>query len=706
MLRSTLLAFGLFVLTWLMFAATAAAGEEESLFDGHWQGAIELPTGELAIDVDLQSDDAGAITGDISIPAQAAKDVPLIDIEATGRSLRFQISGVPGDPTFDGTLSADGTGLTGTFAQGPSELRFHLSRGESSAQGATTALDGFDAIADQAIKDFNVPGLGIAIVAGGEVVYAKGFGLRDVEAGLPMTPDTLFAIGSTTKAMTATVLGMLVDDGKLDWDQPLVRYLPSFRLADPMITARITPRDLVTHRSGLPRHDLLWYNFNDGSRADVIPRLAHLELTADLRERFQYNNLMFMTAGYLAGHLDGSSWESVVRKRLFEPLGMTRSNFAVADSQEDADHALPYEKNDDDQLERIPFRSIDLIGPAGSVNASVNEMARWLQLNLAGGKVGDRQLIQSSTLADIHSPHMTLDGPPDPTSMVSQGAYGMGWGVEIYRGHRRIQHGGGIDGFITSVMFFPDDDLGLVAFTNRGSGLASLVNQTAADRILGLDSVDWLGDALTRAEQSEAIGEAAEAKKDATRIDNTQPSRTLPGYVGTYRHPGYGDVTVRLDSDQLTAVFNAIETPLEHWHYDVFHGAEAEDDATFEGMAYQFRADFDGQIAELVVPFEATAKPIVFARQADPRLHDPGYLQQLVATYVGETGQRARIELSGTTLTVHLPGQPTYTLVPQVSGRFAIEGLQGFGVGFSEDGSKLTFYQPNGVFESTRVTDE
>jgi len=389
---------------------------------------------------------------------------------------------------------------------------------------------------------------------------------------------------------------------------------------------------------------------------------------------------------------------------------MTRSGFSVDDAQSDADHALPYKENDDDQLERIPFRSIDLIGPAGSVNASVNEMAKWLRFNLAGGKVGDRQLIQPATLADLHSPHMTLGTLPDPTSQVSQSAYGMGWMVEVYRGHKRVQHGGGIDGFITSVMFFPDDDLGLVAFTNRGSGLGSLINQTAADRILGLEAIDWLGDALTRGEQLEAIREAAEAKKDATRIEDTKPSRELAGYVGSYHDPGYGDLAVVLRDDQLVATFNGIETPLDHWHSDVFHGAEADDDPTFEDMAYQFRADFDGQVSELVAPFETTAQPIIFARQADSRLFDPAYLKRLVGTYSGETGQRGHIALSRTTLTLSLPGQPTYTLVPQVLGRFGIEGMQGFSVGFqgAEDGpaTKLTFYQPNGVFESTRVDGE
>jgi len=414
---------------------------------------------------------------------------------------------------------------------------------EGRAAAARAALEGFDDLVRQAIEDFNVPGLGIAVVAGGEVVYAEGFGHRDVENNLPMTSDSLFAIGSTTKAMTVTVLGMLVDEGRLEWDTPLRVYLPGFRLRDPLITERITPRDLVTHRSGLPRHDLVWYNNDHSTRAEIVAQLAYLELTEDLRSKFQYNNLMYMTAGYLAGQLSDTSWEYLVRERLFEPLGMQRTNFSVEDSEKDADHALPYRENDDDEIERIPFRNIDLVGPAGSVNSGVNEMVRWLLFNLHGGKVDDHQLINSTTLADIHSPHMTTGATPDRPD-VSVATYGMGWGIATYRGHRRISHGGGIDGFITSVMFFPDADLGIVAFNNRGSGLPQLVAQHAADRILGLEKVDWIGEALEERKKAKAESDQAEEKKEATRIAGTAVTHPLADYAGEYANPGYGTLGI------------------------------------------------------------------------------------------------------------------------------------------------------------------
>jgi len=576
------------------------------------------------------------------------------------------------------------------------------------AAEARTALAGFDKVVEKAIADMNVPGLAIAVVAGGEVVYAEGFGYRDVDEKLPMTPDTLFAIGSTTKAMTATVLGMLADEGKMEWDAPLQTYLPSFRLSDPMTTARITPRDLVTHRSGLPRHDLLWYNNSEPTRAEMIARLAYLELTEDLRVKFQYNNLMFMTAGYLAGKLNGTTWEEAVDERLFTPLGMARSNFSVEDSQKDDNFSQPYRENDDDEIEEIPFRNIDLIGPAGSVNSTVNEMSRWLLFNLGGGKVGDRELLNPATLTEIHSPHMTTGGTPDRAD-VSVATYGMGWMIDTYRGHRRIRHGGGIDGFITSVMFFPDDDLGLVAFNNRGSGLPLLVNQHAADRVLGLDEEDWIGEALENRKKGKEVQDEAEEKKEATRIEGTSPSHPLADYAGRYTDPGYGTLEVRQVGESLEFEINGITTPLDHWHYDVWNGVESDVDPTFTDQKILFRTNVDGLISAVESQLEARAEPIVFEKGTDPRLFDPEYLKRFVGTYETATGTKITISISGDALTASVPGQPNYTLEPALTGRFVLKEARVVSIGFEVDDAgvvtKAVLYQPSGVFDAPRVEE-
>jgi len=289
----------------------------------------------------------------------------------------------------------------------------------------------------------------------------------------------------------------------------------------------------------------------------------------------------------------------------------------------------------------------------------------------------------------------------------------MGWMVEVYRGHRRLQHGGGIDGFTTSVMLYPDDGVAVVAFSNRGSAVPELLAHVAADRVLGLEPIDWLGEASTRLDAAEEAAEEAATKKEALRVADTSPSHPLADYVGSYEHPGYGLLIIAAgdgngEDRALTLTFNQITAPLEHWHYDVWNGAETDGDPTFEGTKLLFRSDFEGQITEVEAPFELTASPIVFTKQPDPKLSDPDFLDRLAGTYQGATGQRGRIERSGDRLTLHLPGQPTYTLVPQVSGRFGLEGLEGFSLGFVEEGGEITkvlYYQPNGVFEAVRVEE-
>jgi CubicO group peptidase (beta-lactamase class C family) len=679
----------------------------QSAIDGHWSGEIDVPTSPLGIEIDFTSGDDGVLSGVIAIPAQQLRDRPLGEIAVDGTSVSFTIPGIPGNPSFDGTLDEAAGTISGTFRQGGAELGFSLARGAAPAEGARQALAGFDDFTAQAVKAWNVPGAAVAVVADGEVVFSQGFGYRDLEAELPVTEKTLFAIGSTTKAFTTTTLGMLADEGKLDWDEPLRTYIPSFALVDPMASERLTPRDLVTHRSGLPRHDLVWYNNNDVTRGELVARLAYLPPSAGFREKFQYNNLMFLTAGYLIEQLTGQSWEEAVRSRLLEPLGMTESNFSVHDSETSADFAQPYREDDDQKLERIPFRVADVMAPAGAINSSVEEMSRWLLFNLQGGAIDGKQLINPATLADLQSPHM-VTGSTSTEPEISAPSYGMGWMVDTYRGHRRVHHGGAIDGFITALVLFPDDQVGIVAFTNAGSPLPALLANHAADRVLELPARDWNGEALARRQQGLALTEEAEKEKEATRVPGTHPTHELADYAGDYEDPGYGLLEVRLDGEQLALVYNGIEAPLSHWHYDVWNGAETDGDPTFENQKFQFRLDVDGNVASVESSLEPAVDPIVFKRRPDRRLSDPEYLARFTGTY-RLASQQITISLAGDRLQVSLPGQPTYTLLPDLSGRFQLEGVSVISVEFAvgDDGSVTAarFYQPNGVYEAQRVEE-
>lgn len=364
---------------------------------GHWSGSISVPTGPLAFDVDFASQADGRCFGDISIPQQGAKDVPLLNVLMRADSTRFTISGVPGTPTFAGVRSADGRTITGVFRQGAASLPFTMSVGAAPADAARTALAGFDAWVDSAIVAWKVVGLSIGITVDGQTVYLKGHGLRDLEKRLPATPQTLYAIGSSSKAFTTFAMGAPVDQGKLQWDVPVRTYLPWFRMNTDFATLHITPRDLVTHRSGLPRHDALWYNNTTMSREDLVRRIAYLPLNKDLRETFQYNNLMFLTAGYLVGNVNGSSWEDGLRQLVLAPLGMTRTNFSVKESQADADFSQPYRVLRD-SIQRIPFRDISLVGRG---DAEVGRAAPgWRQ---AGRHTGHSDVDTARHVPPVHA---------------------------------------------------------------------------------------------------------------------------------------------------------------------------------------------------------------------------------------------------------------------------------------------------------------
>jgi CubicO group peptidase (beta-lactamase class C family) len=671
---------------------------------GHWEGAIELPGTKLAVDLDFVKQADGTLKGDISIPAQGAKDLPLAGIKSEGPDVAFAIAGVPGDPTFQGKFSADGEKIAGRFSQGGGSFAFELGRGEDPVAKAKRALEGFDEVITKGLARLKVPGAAVAVVRDQEVVLAKGYGFRDIEAKLPMTADTLLAIGSSTKAFTAYTLGALVDQGRVDWDEPVRTYVPWFRLYDAQAGERLTPRDLVTHRSGLPRHDLVWYNNKTATREKLVRSLAYLPPTADLRERWQYNNLMFLTAGYLVETMTGQSWEESVRSLVFGPLGMVRSNFSVLESQKDKDHAQPYDERDG-ELTKIPFRDITIIGPAGSINSSVHEMARWVTVHVNGGKLGDKQVIGAATLADLHKPYMTMGAVPTRADITAPD-YALGWMVDNYRGHSRVHHGGNIDGFSALVSFLPNDGLGFVVLTNRnGSALPELLVRTAADRILGLEAVDWVGDAAKQQAAGEEIGKKAEEKKVTRRRPGTAPAHKLEEYAGDYSHPGYGELRVTLTGGKLGFAYNGIATPLAHWHFETFNGEKA-GDPTFKDMKLTFRTDVNGNVVGVAVPLEPTVDDIYFAKKPDARMSDPAYLKTLIGAYALPT-QTVTVGLKGNTLTLSVPGQPVYELVPEVGGEFSLKIVRAIRVRFLEDAegrvTAAEISQPSGVFEYKRT---
>lgn len=672
----------------------------------HFAGAIQLPGMKLEFDVDLRQDEKGAWSGDISIPLQDAKDLPLAAVDVSEEKVSFRIEGVPGDPTFHGKRASDGR-VEGEFSQNGGTFPFTMDPKGRGADAAKAALTNFAEELERARAAVEAPGAAMVIVKDDEIVFLGAVGKRDVENDLPATTKTLFAIGSSTKAFTAFVLGTLVDEGLLSFDEPVRKWLPKFQLHDAMASERITPRDLLTHRSGLPRHDLVWYLQPDLSRSELVERLAFLEPSKDLRTTWQYNNLMFVTAGYLEEKVAGQQWEDLVRERILSPLGMRRTNFSVEESQRDPDHARPYLRASG-VTKQVPFHGLDNVGPAGSINSSVEELAQWVRLHLSDGTLDGKKLITSSTLAEMHTPSMLMAESNFGAETRAVG-YGLGWFVDEFRGVRRFHHGGHIDGFSSLVTFVPAEKIGIAILVNQnGSALNELAVQLALDRLLvdraappaEKDRIGAIHQAMLVAETTE---KAAKQKKASSRKTGTSPSHPLADFCGEYWHPGYGSARVTQEGDSLALGFGNTKLPLKHAHYDVFESAE---DEQFGSIEILFTTNFTGDIDALKWSIEPTVAPAVFARRPAAELLDPAYLARFEGEYDIDGQQLAKVTLSGHTLRCSVPGQPTYELLPTHDDTFELSGLAGFRVRFlSEKDGKVTgaeFTQPDGVHLAKR----
>ncbi|MDQ3313881.1 MAG: serine hydrolase, partial [Verrucomicrobiota bacterium] len=493
------------------------------------------------------------------------------------------------------------------------------------------ALAGIDSVIEQALKTFRVPGVAVAVVVGDEVTLSKGYGLRDVENNLPMTPETQLPIASATKQFTVAALGTLVRQGRLDWDKPVREYLPDFRLHNEYATSHATPRDLVTHRIGLPRHDWIWYGTNL-TREQIYHRLPHFGFSRDLRVRFQYNNLMYMTAGYLGGTIAKSSWEELVKNALFTPLGMKRSNFAVAAMHLDSNHSLAYELNTKREVVKIEHTELDAGGPAGAINSSVDEMARYAGMMLAGGVWEGKRVLLETDVQGMMQPQVPIgkDLFGDVFGFLS---YGMGLFVQTYRGTEIAHHGGNINGSSTLLVLVPAKRIGVVVLANRSATrLRDALPFEIIDRLLGLPSAGLLARHQELEEKGFAGEDAAKSAGITDRKPNTAPAHPLAEYAAEYEHPGYGPVKVGLEQNRLTLSYNKFTAPLDHWHYEVFQ-SPADRQNPLELTRVQFHSDMSGEVTGLAIPLEPNVEPIVFQRQPPAEMRDRKFLEAFAGEY-------------------------------------------------------------------------
>ncbi len=660
---------------------------------GHWEGAINLPGNSLQIHVNLKQA-GGAWQGTIDIPQQGAVGLELQAVRFEAPQIHFELQAGPGLAVFDGKL--DGEKISGDFTQSGAKFPFSLDRKAETAQTIVAppkaGLDGFDEWINQALKDFKVPGAAVVVVQGEKIILVKGYGMRDVAKQLPVTPQTLFAIGSITKSFTVTMLGTLVDEGKLDWDKPVREYVPGFRMYDPVATDQMTTRDLVTHRSGLPRHDLVWYS-SDFSREDIIMnRLPYLQNSKPFRSTFQYNNLMFMTAGYLGGKLNGTTWEEAVQQRVLAALGMKNTNFSVFDSQKNADFAEPYRKNrETDEVKQIPFYVQGAIGPAGEINTCAADLGTYLLFHMNRGKFEGKQLLSENNSIQMQIPQMVIqEAPPFPELGTEE--YGMGFMISTYRGHRMIEHGGAIDGFTAEFSFLPQDSVGVAVLANLdGTGLPQAAMFNIFDRLLGLEQVPWPQRILALEQQGKKAEQDAKKKGYVPRKPDTHPSHDLDEYVADYENPGYGIVSITRDGDGFQMKLNKKTEKLKHYHYDLFQIPEDPLDP-FQKMFVMFHTDLNGDISSLTIPLQPDVADIEFKRMPDKQLLQRDVVEGFAGQYdIPGSPLTLTVALRGDhTLVAILPGQPEVELVPTRGTTFNLKTINGISIEFKKDATGKT----------------
>jgi CubicO group peptidase (beta-lactamase class C family) len=468
--------------------------------------------------------------------------------------------------------------------------------------GPPADLDGY---VDRGLKTFEVPGLSVAIVKDGRVVLAKGYGLKKLGNPARVDEQTLFGIGSNTKAFTTAALATLVDAGKISWDDPVYERLPGFQMYDPYVSHEMTIRDLLTHRSGmgLGEGDLLFWPHTTFTRAEIIYRLRFMKPASSFRSHYAYDNLMYIAAGQIIPAVTQSTWEDYVKQTILHPLGMTATNFSNSSWRADDNYAWPHSKIPG-VLQAIDFVPLDNAAPAGAINSSAAEMAKWMLLQLNRGKFPDREgrLFSEKRSGEMWTAQTILPDvrPPAPLAGLKANFadYALGWALRDYHGRKLIGHTGGVAGFVSRVYLIPEESLGIVVLTNAEQGGAfESISLHIIDHYLHLPTTDWIA-AFRQAEDEQENGAMEEMQRqERMRAADSKPSLALQRYAGKYEDAWYGSSTVRLQGEGL--IMRLDHTPkaladLQHWQYDTFKAHWR--DRTIEDAFVTFTLKPDGGV--------------------------------------------------------------------------------------------------------------
>jgi CubicO group peptidase (beta-lactamase class C family) len=475
------------------------------------------------------------------------------------------------------------------------------------------AIKKLDEYIAKSLHDWQVPGLSIAVVQEDQVLWSKGYGVRRVGGNEAVDQHTLFAIASNSKAFTAAALAILVDEGKIKWDDHVSKYLPWFKLKDDFATRDMRVRDLLCHRSGLGTFsgDLLWWG-TSYSPKEILLRAAELEPVSAFRSEFGYSNLMYLAAGEVVVAASGQSWQDFIKSRILLPLNMNRSITSVRDLVTLDNYATPH-KTLLDRSEPIAWMNWDAMAAAGGIISSADDMSHWLRLQLRQGQMqnGSRLFSQNAS-HEMWQSHTPLKMPIEPSKRFSTthfSAYGLGWSTSDYHGKKVVGHSGGYDGMNSRVVLVPEEKLGVVVLTNSLTSISNLIAYAAIDAVLGVDGQDWGPESLEKFLQSRREFDANITKAITPAVQGTKPSHPLTDYTGNFRCPMYGDATIELDGDQLVLKllpYPALVADLKHLHFDTFEIQWRSKFAWFEGGTAHFVADASGVFhkIELNVPNE------------------------------------------------------------------------------------------------------
>ncbi len=531
------------------------------------------------------------------------------------------------------------------------------------APDVASKLSGFDAYMEQVLKDWNTPGIGVGIVVNDKLVFAKGYGYRDYEKKLPFTPATLCQIASNSKLFTAVSAGMLVEEGKLTWDKPVRESVSTIQFYNDQLN-NVTLRDMLSHRTGVTRHDLIWFK-SPFTRKELFEKLKYLEPQEPMRQTFLYNNLMYAAAGNIIELKSGKTWEQFVRERIFAPLEMKTTTFSISDMTQHPDHGVPYkEKRDSFELYKIPYyEDTEGIAPAGAIISNIDELSHWLIALMNDGKYNGKQVLPANVLKATLQPAIGLPntlGEALGFWELLNPTYGMGRQTAAYRGHLMTFHGGDLPGFHSQVSFMPNDKIGVIVLviSDHSAPLYNVISYNVYERLLGMDQTAWSQRRLQQRLAGKKAGTEARAKAGGDRVPNTKPSHALADYAADYENPAYGILKIGLKGDALQFGFHEFQFPMSHFHYDRF---DTPDDEQYGKFSLNFRTNPQGDIDSAVISLDEGE--VVFTRK--PETLDPALLEKLAGDYMTPTKVKFQVLYQpGAGLSLAFPGGPSQKLIP------------------------------------------